>query len=71
MRLDGAILRCQPASHAESITKTEKTCNGNDVKIEKTIAKPPIRVTNLVSQKQLPDTLHSKANVISQIRLSY
>lgn len=65
MTLDGVIVRCQPASRADSKTKNENFFNGDDVKVAKTAVKLPIRVTNFVSQKQLPDTLHSKANVIS------
>lgn len=64
MRLDGAIVRCQPAPHAQAKTKNEEFFNGDDMKVGKTAVKLPIRVTNFVSQKQLPDTLHSKANVI-------
>lgn len=60
MRLDGAVVRCQPASHAEPKSKNGK----NDATKEgKTVVKLPIRVTNLESQKQLPDTLHAKAKV--------
>lgn len=61
MRLEGAIVGYQPA---EPKLKNGRIYNGNDVKVEKTTTKLPIRVANLISQKQLPDTLHSKANVI-------
>lgn len=64
MRLDGAIIRCQPVPHTEIKTKNENILNGENVNAEKTTVKLPIRVTNFVSQKQLPDTLHSKSKVI-------
>lgn len=64
MRLDGSVARCPPAFRAEPKSKSCKKFNGDEIKERKTGVKLPVRVTNLVSQKQLPDTLHSKANVI-------
>lgn len=63
MRLDGSIVRYQPLSHAKPKSLNWEIHNENDDReIGKTAS--PINVTNLISQKQLPDTLHAKANVI-------
>lgn len=62
MRLDRSVTRCPPAFRAEPKSKSCKKFNGDEIIERKN--KLPVRVTNLVSQKQLPDTLHSKANVI-------
>ncbi|KAJ6598491.1 Nitric oxide synthase, inducible, partial [Pseudolycoriella hygida] len=57
----GAILRCQPASHENQKQKNSIFSSNDDVKVDKPTVKSPIRLANLVSQKQLPDTLHLKS----------
>ncbi len=66
MRLDGSIVRYQSTAthHAEPKSNNWKIYDhDDDVDKGKTPAKI-IHVTDLISQKQLPDTLHLKANVI-------
>lgn len=63
MRLDGSIVRYQTRTFGESKTKNEIIFD-DDPKKTATVVKQPIHLTNLVSQRQLPDKLHSKAKVI-------
>lgn len=64
MRLDGALVGYQTHIYAEPKAKNENIfdCDGKTVTVA--TDKQTIRVTDLVSQRQLLDKLHTKAKVV-------
>lgn len=64
MRLDGALAGCQTRIYDEAKTKNGNIFDCDGKKIAVATEKQPIRVTNLVSQRQLLDKLQLKAKVI-------